>query len=322
MSKFERSWLLFRSSLPVMMSNRMLLVFPALIATFMLCIAGLFFVPVALQPTGNDYTSGAHWKAVAGKFYEKKNVSTEGSSLTSSSSRRHGRTRLVLTSVKPLGIILFSGMYFVSMFCATFLNVAFYHEIMKALKGQPISITDGLRFACTRWQTILLWTLFAGAIGLCIKSLEQRVGWVGQLILRLLGTAWSIACVFVIPIIVTEEESASPITILKKSALTLKQTWGESLIGYAGVSLGSTLFVLASLLWLGGGIALAIFMDSIWVIAVVAVLWILVMIAFSYLMGIASQIFRCALYLYAVEGAMPSPYTSEMTELAWKTKTS
>jgi len=35
-----------------------------------------------------------------------------------------------------------------------------------------------------------------------------------------------------------EEETANPIEVLKNRALTLTRTWGESLIGYAGVSIG------------------------------------------------------------------------------------
>ena len=322
MSKFERSWLLFKSSLAVMMSNRKLLLFPIVITTLMILIAGLFLVPVAFQSTGHPYSSGEHWQTVISKFYDTGKIdSVSHSSDDSYSSRHHRRNRAeVITAVKPLGVVYFAGVYFVSMFCATFLNVAFYNEILKVLKGHPVSIGAGLRFACTKWQSILLWTMFAGAIGLIIKSLEERVGWVGQLILRLIGTAWSIACVFVIPVLITEEESASPITVLKKSALTLKQTWGESLIGYAGVSFGSSIVMILSLLWLGGGIAFAIFMHIAWLIAVVIATWLLAIITFSYLVSIASQIFRCALYLYAVEGSMPHPYTNDMTALGWKVK--
>lgn len=323
MSKFERSWLLFKSSLAVMMSNRKLLVFPVVITACMIFIAALFLVPAAFQPTGYSYSSGEHWQAVIGKFYDTKKVDSGAANDDGSySSRRHGRYRSDAAAVKPLGIVYFAAMYFVSMFCATFFNVAFYQQILNALKGQPVSLRAGLSFACTKWQSILLWTMFAGAIGLIIKSLEERVGWVGQLILRLIGTAWSIACVFVIPVIVTEEESASPVTILKKSALTLKQTWGESLIGYAGVSFGSWLVLLCSILWLGGGIAVAVATHLYWILAIIIPVWLIAIVAFSYLVSVASQIFRCALYLYAVEGSMPYPYTNEMMALAWKVKKS
>jgi hypothetical protein len=167
-----------------------------------------------------------------------------------------------------------------------------------------------------------MWTLFAGAVGYLIKSLEQRFGFVGQWIMRLLGTAWSIACVFVIPVIVTEEQTNNPLTVLKKSALTLKQTWGESLIGYVGVSLGSALILVLSLFWLGGGIAVGLSLHRYWLIAVVVLAWLAAILAWSYILNVASQIFRCALFLYASQGTLPEPYTQEMVALAWKVKKS
>jgi hypothetical protein len=50
--------------------------------------------------------------------------------------------------------------------------------------------------------------------------------------------------------------------------------------------------------------------------------WFISICAFSYLMGVASQIFRCALFLYASQGTLPQPYTEEMVALAWKVKKS
>jgi len=157
-------------------------------------------------------------------------------------------------------------------------------------------------------------------VGYAIKALEQRFGWVGQLVMRLIGTAWSIACVFVIPVIITEESTSNPFQVLKKSALTLKQTWGESLIGYVGVSFGGVVVLLISLVWLGGTIATSIALHLYWLIAVAVVVWLFAIIAWSYLMSVASQIFRCALFLYASGGTLPAPYTPEMMALAWKTK--
>jgi len=40
----------------------------------------------------------------------------------------------------------------------------------------------------------------------------------------------------------------------------------------------------------------------------------------SYVMSVASQIFRCALFLYASQRVLPQPYTPEMMQLAWKIK--
>jgi hypothetical protein len=217
-------------------------------------------------------------------------------------------------------MVYFAVMYFVSMFCATFCNVAFYQQILNALNGQAVSISEGIRFAFSKWKPILMWTLFAGLVGYIIKTLEQRFGWIGQWILKLLGTAWSIACVFVIPVIITEADASNPFEVLKKSALTLKKTWGESLIGYVGVSFGGVLILLFSLIWLGCGIALSVSLHLYWLTAVIVLAWLVAIILWSYIMSVASQIFRCALYLYASQGTLPAPYTPEMAALAWKAK--
>ena len=208
------------------------------------------------------------------------------------------------------------------MFVATFFNVAFYSEIMKALNGQPVSIGAGLRFAATKWQSILLWTLFAGAVGYIIKTLEERFGFVGRLVMRLVGTAWSIASIFVIPVMIREEATVNPLEMLKQSALTLKKTWGESLIGYAGVSFGGLIILISSLVLLGAGVGLSVVLNTPWIIAIVGVVWFISLIAVMYLMSVASQIFRCALYLYATGGAIPQPFTPEMIAMAWKMKKS
>ena len=55
-------------------------------------------------------------------------------------------------------------------------------------KGEMVSILAG-----TRLGPILMWTLFAGLVGLIIKTIEQRLSLVGRIIARLLGTAWSVA---------------------------------------------------------------------------------------------------------------------------------
>ncbi len=305
MNKFQRSWQLFRSSLTVMQQNKKLLIFPIIISGLMLLIALFFFGAFAFQPTGYSYTSSAHWKTVANSAWVSA-PAQQGS--------RHSEGAL-----KPLAVVYLAIMYFVSMFLATFCNVAFYNEILKALNGQAVSIRAGFQFACTRWKSILLWAAFAGVIGYIIKSLEERFGLFGKIVLRLVGTAWSVACVFVIPIIITDPES-NPFTILKKSALTLKNTWGESLIGYAGVAFGSLIVMVGSVIYLGAAFAGSMALNNFWLFGFAFVAWLIGIFAFSYVVSVASQIFRCALYLYATTGNVPPPYNADMMTMAWKTK--
>jgi hypothetical protein len=314
MNRFQRSWQLFKSSLIVLGRDKRLLLFPILTTCFTVVLVLLFLMPVAFQRTGYSYGSLEHWQAVGHSIYVADNAGSAGSLPYANSPRN------LIRGVRPLAVGYFVVMYFGSMFCATFFNVAFYQQILGALAGQPVSILAGLRFACSKWKSILLWTLFAGAVGYVIKALEQRFGLFGRLVMKLVGAAWSIACVFVIPVIITETETSNPLVMLKKSALTLRRTWGESLIGYVGLSFGSAITLVFSLFWLAGGIAMASALHLYWMIAAVVLSWLALIILWSYVLNVASQIFRCALFLYASQGAMPQPYTEEMAAGAWRRK--
>lgn len=307
MNRFQRSWQLFKSSLAVMQQHKKLLIFPIVISFLMIGIALFFFGAFAFQPTGYSYTSAAHWKTIANSIW----VSAPANG---SSSHQQG-------ALRPLAIVYFAVIYFVSMFLATFCNVAFYSEILKALNGQAVSIRAGFQFALTRWKSILLWSAFAGLIGYAIKTLEQRFGLVGKIVLRLVGTAWSVACVFVIPIIVMEAET-NPVLVLKKSALTLKNTWGESLIGYAGLAFGSTIVLIGSIVYLGAAFFGSVFLSNFWLFGIALLTWLIGIFTFSYLTSVAGQIYRCALYLYATTGTVPPPYDTDMMSMAWKMKKS
>jgi hypothetical protein len=57
-----------------------------------------------------------------------------------------------------------------------------------------------------------------------------------------------------------------------------------------------------------------------WIGIVAGALWLLSMITLSFLSGVADQIYRSALYIYASEGVAPWPYSAEMMDMAWKIK--
>jgi len=132
--------------------------------------------------------------------------------------------------------------------------------------------------------------------------------------------AWSVASVFVIPIIVQDEQNTNPIKMLKNSASILKRTWGEALIGYVGMSLASGLILIVSILVLMSALVGSIVFNNYWLIAIVGAFWILAMFVLSYLTSVAGQIYKGALYLYAANGIVPEPYSQEMLDSAWKFK--
>lgn len=305
MNKLERSWLLLKSSLSVIGRNKQLLVFPFVT---LICTAGivLFFLgPPILRPTGTPYTSTEHWKTIYHSLFTQ----------TGSGDNVH-------VTFSRAAMVYAGFLYFVAMFIGTFCNVAFYHEILGALTGQPVSVGRGLKFAVSKLGSIFMWTLFAGLVGLLIKLIEERLDWVGQIIGRLVGLAWSVAAVFAIPIIVRQEGNANPLAVLQKSAGVLKRTWGEALIGYAGLSIANSLVALGSFIWLGVTIGISIVLHTYWLIVIAAIIWLCALFIWSYVAGVASNVYRGALYLYAAEGVVPEPYSQDTLDMAWKFKKS
>jgi hypothetical protein len=304
MNRFERSWLLFKSSVTVINRNKELLIFPLFTAIATSVILLFFIVPAALWPTGQSYTSPEHWKTLWHMF------------ITNTSSASDGQN----ASFSPIAIGYGVFLYFVSMFFATFFNVAFYHEIMAALNGESVSLGRGLSFAASRWQAILMWTVFAGLIGLIIRAIEERFDVVGRIIAGLLGMAWSIASVFVIPVIVHDQDSVNPISVLKKSAGILRQTWGESLIGYIGMGTINSIVFIGSAMGLAGAAAISSQLHSFWILGIAVALWIVLMLVWSYLMNVANLVYKGALYLYAADGVIADPYSQELLDSAWRFK--
>ncbi len=304
MSRFQRSWLLFKSSLSIIARNKKLLVFPVVIFSMTVIIVLFFLAPPLLRPTGYSYTQAEHWRAISHSLFTQSD----------------GQQGAHSGGFTPEAIVYLVFLYFVAMFFATFFNVAFYNEILAALGGQPVSIRRGLKFACTRWRAVLMWSLLAGLVGLVIKAIEQRLELAGQIIARLIGLAWSVASVFVIPIIVREEAGANPVNMLKKSAGFLKRTWGEALIGYVGLSFANVLIMIASIVLLTGALFASSALNNFWLFGIVLVLWLFTIFAWGYLTSVASQVYKGALYLYASEGVIPEPYNQEMLNMAWKYK--
>src|SRR5262249_29329095 len=152
MNKFQRSWLLFKSSVSVIARNKQLLVFPVVIFVCTTFIILFFLAPPLLRPTGHSYLSAEHWQAIYHSIFTQ-----------SGDAAGQGRSQVAFTPA-AVGYLIF--LYFVSMFLATFFNVAFYHEILAALSGQPVAIGRGLKFAGTKLGAILMWTRFAGLVGL------------------------------------------------------------------------------------------------------------------------------------------------------------
>jgi hypothetical protein len=302
-NKFARSWELFRASLLIIRQNKTLLLFPLVAALCTVVILLFFLAPALLYPSGHGLGEAAHWDALGRQF---------GFNLAEPQPAIH-----------PNGYFYgyLAVVYLASMFLATFFNTAFYSQILQALAGQPVSVGDGLRSAWSRVHAIVMWSLLAGTVGLIIKALEDRFGWIGRWAMKFVGVVWSVASIFAIPALV-REGSTNPLALLRSSAATLRKTWGESLIGYAGITITSWIMLFCSIVFVVGTVALAVMVNSPVLIAWAILTWLVALIGFGYLASVAGHVYRCALYVYASDGVVPAPYTTELLNAAWKTKKS
>jgi hypothetical protein len=188
---------------------------------------------------------------------------------------------------------------------------------MQVLNGNAVSIRRGYHFAKTRWRAILWWSLLAGLVGYLIRIIEQRVGFLGKFITALIGFAWSLASIFVIPTLVRDTETTNPLQLLRNSAGTLKRTWGETVIGFVGMEAVLIFFMLPIFLaipFISG------FTHHAMSPALIFCGIFLMIFPLSWIVNVVNSVYRSALYIYATEGVLPGTFDKELLDSAWKVK--
>jgi len=299
-AKLKQSWRLLKASITVVLRNRRLLWFPVL-TTVLTGFIALFFLsamalPIVLHHTGYHLNQIQHWSALVRYYFPRDPAAAHGF---------------------PWGSLCLPVIYFVSMFLATFFNVAFYSEIISAFGGKEVSLRRGLMTAWSRLPSILAWSCLAGLVGWLIRTIEERMPLAARIVAGLIGLAWSIAAVCAIPVIIQEQPTRNPIKILQKSAVTLKRTWGESLIGYLGIYAGSILIRVCLMLPVLLVCVLAVLFKSAGLLFIAVLIMMLGVLFAAYVCGVAGDVYRCALYIYAAEGVVPEPYNQDLLDMAW-----
>ncbi len=192
--------------------------------------------------------------------------------------------------------------YVVAFFIAFFFNAAVIGAATIRLNGGNPTLGDGLRIARENVGRIFLWALFAATVAMILRAIQERLGFIGKIIIGLVGIAWSLATYFVVPVLVYEK--LGPWAAVKRSAHLFKTTWGETLVG--GFSMGA-IFVLLGLAGLlapilgflvGGGVGLLVG------IVVLVVYW----VTLGLVASAASSILIAALYRYATTGKVAEDF--------------
>jgi hypothetical protein len=134
-----------------------------------------------------------------------------------------------------------------------------------------------------------------------------------------IGTAWSVAAVFAIPVIV-RGDCTNPLEVLRHSARTSKRTWGEAVVGYVGIQFAGVAFLGASTVVMASAVAAAAHFRQLSVMAALGGIWLFGIIALGLFTNMATHIYRCALYVYATEGVVPAPFSPGLMDAGWKVK--
>jgi hypothetical protein len=209
--------------------------------------------------------------------------------------------------------------YVVAYFVAIFFNTALVGAAMIRMDGGNPTLRDGLAIAWARVGRIFGYALIAATVGLLLRALEERVGWVGQIIVKLIGVGWTLATFLVVPVLVTRD--LGPVAAVKESASLLRTTWGENLIGTVGLGLAFGVAYFAVFM-VGGGLVVLAAQSGLAVLAAgVVVLGIVTIVVLSALQATMQGVYAAALYRFATEPENPrNAFAPEIMQAAFHAK--
>lgn len=213
-------------------------------------------------------------------------------------------------------IVLF---YLVEYLVIVFFNAALVSAAIMRLKGGDPTLGDGLRGAWSHIGAILGYAAIAATVGLVLQVLRERAGITGVIVAALGGMAWNIITFLVIPVLIVED--IGPVAAMKRSAGLLKKTWGEQIIGNAGIGLVFGLLGLAvAVVGVACGVLIMSAASAVLGIAVIAVAVIAIMVI-SLLGATLRGIYAAVLYQYAV-GGETGAFDNEVLAAAFQPKRS
>lgn len=191
-----------------------------------------------------------------------------------------------------------------------FFQAAIVAGATERMRGGDPTVGSALAAAGRRAGAILLWAVVAGTVGMALRAIQERVGFIGRLVVAVIGAAWSLATFFVVPVLILEDRSIPD--SLDRSVSVFKRTWGETVVG--GTSLGAA----AVCAWVTL-IAIVGLLAYVVGVAAVAVLFAgaaFLIVFFSTLQGILVA----SLYRYATEGDAGPGFDAELLRNAFVPK--
>src|SRR3954470_5235719 len=190
-----------------------------------------------------------------------------------------------------------------STFLSVFFNVALASAANAALDGRHLSFGEAIGESRKRIGKIALWSLLAAGVGALLAELSSRIPGGGRIASALVGAAWALATLFVIPILAIRSPTPGPIAALKESVRVIRERWGEGISGSITISAWTALIAIPGAILLGIGFAV-IGGGSATAGAVLVALGGLLLFAVMAISSAVQQVFSLCLYEYATEGTV------------------
>jgi hypothetical protein len=218
---------------------------------------------------------------------------------------------------QTLGYVLLFLFYLVQYTVIFFANSALVGAAMIRLRGGDPTLSDGFRVAFSRFGAIFGYALIAATVGLILQALSKR-GTLSNIVRSLVGMAWNLATYLVVPVLVVE--NVGPIEAIKRSANLLRRTWGEQIVGGAGMGLIFFLLVLLTTVLAGVGVFLGASLNSTALIIACIIIAVLAYLILALLSSTLGGIYSAAVYRYAAEGQIGEQFAPELIRDAFQSK--
>ncbi len=257
--RISRSWQLVKASGNVLMQDKELLLFPLLSSVAAFVVLLCFALPMFGVAALDGVTQG----------------------------------RVGGVGMYVLGFLFYLTQYFVIFF----FNAALVGAAMKRLDGGNPTLGDGLSIAFSKWQSILGYAAIAATVGLILRALQERAGFIGRIVLGLIGMAWTVATYLVVPVLVARD--VGPLEAVKESASLLKETWGENVVGQVGISAAFAVIHFVLIIFSAVFVIAAVLTKSVALIVLVLTFVVAVFVLTALVQAALSGIYAAALYRYA-----------------------
>lgn len=196
--------------------------------------------------------------------------------------------------------------YLSAYYILIYFNSGLAASVLSSFKGGETGYKYGMSQAKQKRKQILEYAIVAAIVGVLLKLIAEKLKFLGTVVEAVLGAAWSLATVFIAPVIITSD--LGPIDAIKESAGIFKKTWGKTIVGSVGFALIGLVAFVACLIPIGAGI----FLKDTTAIIVGGAITVVGFVIASILINACASIYRTALFYYATTKSVPKGYDSNL----------